>query len=98
MYATISSSAAASSSSVELETGDGVETDCRPDPGVAGVIVEIAGEVRVTGRDTLGLKSLNDLEGVSPASLEERVCESPGAEDVLDDMVGAEDFLKLAKL
>ena len=76
-----------------------METDCRPEPGVAGVIVEMAGEVRVTGKETLGLSSLKDFDGVSPASLDERVCcESLGPEDVLEDIVGADDFLRLTKL
>jgi hypothetical protein len=66
---------------------------------VAGfVIVEIAGEVRVTGSETFGLKSLNDFDGVRPANLDENVWVSLGALDVLEDMVGADDFLRLAKL
>lgn len=63
------------------------------------VIVEIAGEVRVTGSETFGLRSLNDFDGVRPANLEERVWESLGTlVDVLEDMVGADDFLRLIKL
>lgn len=98
MYASISSSAAAPSSSVELDTGDGVETDWRPEPGVDGAMLLMAGDVLATGRETLGLRSLKDLDGVKPASFDESVCESLGAEELLEDIVGADDFLKLAKL
>lgn len=58
----------------------------------------MAGEVRVTGKDTLGLSNLNDLDGVSPASLDDNVCESLGAVDALCEMVGAEDFRRPTKL
>jgi hypothetical protein len=72
IYAIISSSAAATSSSAELETGDGVDMDCRLEPGVeGGTMFEIAGDVRVIGRETFGARSLKDFEGVNPANLEE---------------------------
>jgi len=62
-------------------------------------MLEIAGEVRVTGKETFGLKSLNDLDGVRPANLEEKVEVSLGIlVDVLEAMVGADDFLRLTKL
>lgn len=51
----------------------------------------------------MGLNSLNDLDGVRPANREERVCASlvppaVAAEDVLDEMVGAEDLRRPTKL
>ena len=63
------------------------------------VIVEMAGEVRVTGKETFGLKSLNDLDGVRPVNLEKDVCESLGTLlCVLEAIVGADTFLRFIKL
>lgn len=85
MYAIISSSPRISSSSTPLGTGDGVDSDCRPDDGEpfdckAGAVADWD-MIRGAGRATLGLSILVGLEGDRPESLDEAEAGGMGADD-----------------